>query len=95
LVDRNIRRQSGSTHSLTWFERAVGKVYGLLGAPERLCMATRVAGHALHPALADLPVGAWITGVVSILSLTSPRATQLKLVTSRSRSDWWALSVPF
>jgi hypothetical protein len=39
LVDRNIRRQSGSTHSLTWFERAVGKVYGLLGAPERLCMA--------------------------------------------------------
>lgn len=25
---------------------------------------TRVAGHALHPALADLPVGAWITGVV-------------------------------
>ena len=68
LVDRVIRRLGWLDPLAEVVQRAVGKVYGLLGAPGATLRSalhgTRVAGHALHPALTDLPVGAWITGVV-------------------------------
>ncbi len=72
LVDRNIRRQSGSTHSLTWFERAVGKVYGLLGAPERLCMAPGCAGHMTSCSRRNVPRSAMRDGVLTVLATYSP-----------------------
>ncbi|MGH7721234.1 MAG: Rieske 2Fe-2S domain-containing protein [Candidatus Dormibacteria bacterium] len=69
LVDRIIRRQ-------TWLERvadalqgAVGAVYGALGRPGRglknLMHGTVLLGHPLHPAISDLPIGAWAGGVVA------------------------------
>ena len=68
LVDRVIRRQGWLDPLAAVVQRAVGKVYGILGTPDAAIRSamhgTRIAGHALHPALTDLPVGAWIAGVV-------------------------------
>src|SRR5690242_458512 len=69
LVDRLIRRQ-------TWLDRvgdllqgAVGGVYGALGRPGRalknLMHGTTLLGHPLHPAVTDVPLGAWAVGVVA------------------------------
>jgi len=44
-------------------------VYGALGRPGRalknLMHGTAVLGHPLHPAISDLPIGAWAAGVVA------------------------------
>jgi hypothetical protein len=68
LVDRVIRRQGWLDPLAAVVQRAVGKGYAILGAPGAALRSamhgTRIAGHALHPALTDLPVGAWIAGVV-------------------------------
>jgi hypothetical protein len=68
LVDRVIRRQGWLDPLAAVVQRAVGKGYAILGAPGAALRSamhgTRIAGHALHPALTDLPAGAWIAGVV-------------------------------
>lgn len=69
LVDQIIRRQ-------TWLEKvgdvlqgAVGGFYGALGRPGRslknLMHGTTLLGHPLHPAVTDIPIGAWVVGVVA------------------------------
>lgn len=69
LVDRIIRRQ-------TWLEKvgdalqgAVGAVYRVLGRPgqalKNVLHGTVLLGHPLHPAVSDLPIGAWAAGVVA------------------------------
>jgi nitrite reductase/ring-hydroxylating ferredoxin subunit/uncharacterized membrane protein len=69
LIDQIIRRQ-------TWLEKvgdvlqsAVGGFYGALGRPGRvltnLLHGTTLLGHPLHPAVTDIPVGAWAVGVVA------------------------------
>ena len=45
---------------------AVYRAFGPLGHPLRnLLSGTSVFGHPLHPALTDVPLGAWLTGVVA------------------------------
>ena len=72
LVDRNIRRQTGSTHSLTWFERAIGKVYGLLGAPERYAWHPGCAGDMTSCSRRNVPRSAMRDGVLTVLATYSP-----------------------
>lgn len=49
-------------------QRLVGRLFGALGQPgqslKSLLHGTRT-GHPLHPALTDVPIGAWIGGVVA------------------------------
>lgn len=69
MVDRVLR-------SLPWLDpvgslvqRAVGAVYTSAGTPGRairnLMHGTTLLGHPLHPALSDLPLGAWTVGVIA------------------------------
>jgi nitrite reductase/ring-hydroxylating ferredoxin subunit/uncharacterized membrane protein len=50
-------------------QKAVGGFYGALGAPgkalKNVMHGTTVLGHPLHPALTDLPLGAWTVGVLA------------------------------
>ncbi len=69
LVDRVIRRQGWLEPIADVIEKAIGGVYRLLGRPGAALRSalhgTRILGHPLHPALTDLPVGAWTVGVVA------------------------------
>jgi nitrite reductase/ring-hydroxylating ferredoxin subunit len=69
LVDRVIRRQGWLEKVADAVQGAVGEVYGALGRPGRalknLMHGTSVLGHPLHPAVTDLPTGAWAAGVVA------------------------------
>jgi nitrite reductase/ring-hydroxylating ferredoxin subunit/uncharacterized membrane protein len=69
LLDRVIRRQGWMDGVAEAIQKGVGAVYGGLGAPGRvikdLMHGTRILGHPLHPALTDLPMGAWTVGVVA------------------------------
>jgi nitrite reductase/ring-hydroxylating ferredoxin subunit/uncharacterized membrane protein len=69
LLDRWLRRQG-------WMERwgdaiqgAVGGFYAALGAPGRSLKnamhGTTLLGHPLHPAITDVPIGAWTVAVVA------------------------------
>ncbi|HET9051857.1 MAG TPA: hypothetical protein VFO60_09140, partial [Candidatus Dormibacteraeota bacterium] len=69
FIDRLVDRQG-------WLERAgdalqglVGGVYGALGRPGRalknVMHGTTVLGHPLHPAVTDVPLGAWVVGAVA------------------------------
>jgi nitrite reductase/ring-hydroxylating ferredoxin subunit/uncharacterized membrane protein len=69
LLDRWVRRQG-------WMERwgdaiqgVVGGFYGGLGAPGRALKnamhGTTLLGHPLHPAITDVPIGAWTVAVVA------------------------------
>src|SRR5438477_1428568 len=62
--------------SLTWMDgvgqalqKAVGWFYDGLGAPgktiKNLLHGTNVLGHPLHPAITDVPLGAWTVGVLA------------------------------
>src|SRR5438045_7230201 len=50
---------------------AIGWIFGVLGAPGRwlkdILHGTKLLGHPLHPALTDVPLGAWSAGVVADL----------------------------
>ena len=50
-------------------QKAVGACYGALGTPGKalkdLMHGTKVLGHPLHPAVTDVPIGAWTVGVVA------------------------------
>jgi nitrite reductase/ring-hydroxylating ferredoxin subunit/uncharacterized membrane protein len=68
-VDRVIRRQAWLDRVADLLQRAVGGFYGALGRPGRslknLMHGTTLLGHPLHPAVTDIPVGAWGAGVVA------------------------------
>ncbi|MGH2363590.1 MAG: Rieske 2Fe-2S domain-containing protein [Chloroflexota bacterium] len=69
LVDRVIRKQGWLEPIADGIQKVVGGFYGSLGRPGRalqdLLHGTTLLGHPLHPAVTDIPVGAWIAGVVA------------------------------
>ena len=69
LADRWIRRQGWMEKVADLVQGAVGGVYRGLGRPGRalqdLLHGTRVLHHPLHPAVTDIPIGAWLVGVVA------------------------------
>jgi nitrite reductase/ring-hydroxylating ferredoxin subunit/uncharacterized membrane protein len=72
LLDRVIRKQSWMDGVAEAIQKGVGAIYGVLGGPGRaikdLMHGTKVLGHPLHPALTDLPMGAWAVGVAADLA---------------------------
>ena len=68
-LDRLIRAQAWLDPVAGVVQRAVGGFYEALGSPGRaikdVMHGTKVLGHPLHPALADVPVGAWTLGVLA------------------------------
>ena len=68
-LDRLIRAQAWLDPVAGVVQRAVGGFYEALGSPGRaikdVMHGTKVLGHPLHPALTDVPVGAWTLGVLA------------------------------
>ena len=69
LLDRVIRRQNWMESWGDAIQGGVGAIYSGLGAPGRALKnamhGTTVLGHPLHPAVTDVPIGAWTAGVVA------------------------------
>lgn len=74
-VDRLLRRQRWMDPLGDALQRIVGGLYGALGRPGRRLkdlLHGTFTGHPLHPALTDVPLGAWLVGVVAdYLAITS------------------------
>lgn len=70
-VDGFVRRQQWLDSFADPIQRAIGWVYGVLGRPglllKDLAHGTKPLGHPLHPALTDVPLGAWTVMVVADL----------------------------
>jgi nitrite reductase/ring-hydroxylating ferredoxin subunit/uncharacterized membrane protein len=68
LLDRVLRRQGWMEGWGDAIQGAVGGFYSALGRPGRVLKdamhGTTVLGHPLHPAITDVPLGAWTVGVV-------------------------------
>lgn len=68
LLSRVARSQSWLEPVSDVVQKVVGGFYGALGAPGRalksLLNGTYLLRHPLHPALTDIPIGAWTTGLV-------------------------------
>ncbi len=68
LIDQIIRRQNWMDRPAGLVQKLVGGIYRPLGPLGRglrnLMHGTKPMGHPLHPAITDLPIGAWITAVV-------------------------------
>ncbi|MGH7639652.1 MAG: Rieske 2Fe-2S domain-containing protein [Candidatus Dormibacteria bacterium] len=68
LVDRFIRRQRWLEPLGSWTQAAVKGSYRALGPVgpgiRDLLHGSRGLGHPLHPALTDVPLGAWTAGLV-------------------------------
>jgi nitrite reductase/ring-hydroxylating ferredoxin subunit/uncharacterized membrane protein len=66
-VDRLVRRQNWMDRLAESLQKWIGWIYAHLGRPGRslknLLHGTTVLGHPLHPAITDLPIGAWTVGV--------------------------------
>jgi nitrite reductase/ring-hydroxylating ferredoxin subunit/uncharacterized membrane protein len=69
LIDRVIRRQDWMEGWADAIQGAVGWFFGILGPLGRFLRdvlhGTKILGHPLHPALTDVPLGAWSVGVVA------------------------------
>jgi nitrite reductase/ring-hydroxylating ferredoxin subunit/uncharacterized membrane protein len=69
FVDGLIRRQSWMDGVAEKVQGLVGAAYGALGPRgkqiKNLMHGTAVLGHPLHPAVTDVPIGAWLTGLVA------------------------------
>ena len=69
LLDRMVRRQNWMEGWGDAIQGFVGGVYSSLGAPGRvlknLMHGTIGLGHPLHPAITDVPIGAWTVGVAA------------------------------
>ena len=67
-IDRVIRNQEWMDGWAERIQKIVGGIYGGLGgfgrALKNIFNGTWILRHPLHPALTDIPLGAWITGVV-------------------------------
>jgi nitrite reductase/ring-hydroxylating ferredoxin subunit/uncharacterized membrane protein len=68
-IDRWVRRQSWTEPVSDAIQKCVGGFYGALGPPGRflknLAHGTLILRHPLHPALTDVPLGAWTVGVIA------------------------------
>jgi nitrite reductase/ring-hydroxylating ferredoxin subunit/uncharacterized membrane protein len=67
--DRVLRRQGWLDPVGETIQNIVGGFYDALGAPgksmKNLMHGTNVLGHPLHPAITDVPIGAWTAGVLA------------------------------
>jgi nitrite reductase/ring-hydroxylating ferredoxin subunit/uncharacterized membrane protein len=81
LVDRLIRSQGWLDGFGDVVQRIVGGIYKVLGKPGRLLKSFLHGtwlGHALHPVITDIPVGAWTLALVAdILALTGHLSQQV------------------
>ena len=89
LLDRVLRRQGWMDRVADPVQGLVGGFYGGLGRPGRalknLMHGTTVLGHPLHPAVTDVPLGAWTVGVIAdwlavITGRVSPQVGDIALV---------------
>src|SRR5438094_5487825 len=66
--DRVVRQQAWLDPLGEAVQKAVGVFYDALGAPgksiKNVMHGTNVLGHPLHPAITDVPIGAWTVGVL-------------------------------
>jgi nitrite reductase/ring-hydroxylating ferredoxin subunit/uncharacterized membrane protein len=66
--DRIVRRMGWLDGWGETIQKITGAFYGVLGAPGRTFKdamhGTHVLGHPLHPAITDVPIGAWSVGVL-------------------------------
>lgn len=71
-MDRFIASQTWLEPLGEFIQKIVGGFYGALGGPGRalkdLAHGTRPLGHPLHPALTDVPLGAWTAAVLADLA---------------------------
>jgi len=69
LIGRVVRRQSWLDPVSDFVEKLVNNSYRVLGAPgavlRNLMHGTLLLRHPLHPAVTDVPVGAWTVGVIA------------------------------
>ena len=69
VLDRVLRRQSWMDGTAEALQAWVGAAYGAMGRPGRTLKnamhGTTVLGHPLHPAITDVPLGAWTVAVVA------------------------------
>ncbi len=69
LLNRTIRGQPWLDPVAEAVQKAVGAFYDALGSPGRsiknVMHGTTVLGHPMHPALSDVPIGAWTAGVLA------------------------------
>jgi nitrite reductase/ring-hydroxylating ferredoxin subunit/uncharacterized membrane protein len=69
LLDRLVRSQGWLDPTAEVIQKAVGAFYDALGSPGKslrnLMHGTTLLGHPLHPALSDVPIGAWTLGVLA------------------------------
>jgi len=67
--DRVVRQQAWLDPLGEAVQKAVGVFYDALGAPgksiKNVMHGTNVLGHPLHPAITDVPIGAWSVGVLA------------------------------
>ena len=68
MVDRILRKQDWMDPVADLIQKVTGAIYGALGPVgsglKDLMHGTKPLGHPLHPALTDMPLGAWTVGVV-------------------------------
>ena len=69
MLDRAVRSQAWLDPVAVSIQKAVGAAYEALGPPgqsiKNVMHGTTALGHPLHPALTDVPVGAWTVGVLA------------------------------
>ena len=77
-VDGFVRKQQWLDSFADPIQKAIGWCYGVLGRPgvllKDLAHGTKPLGHPLHPALTDVPLGAWTVMVVADLLALYTRA---------------------
>lgn len=70
-TDRFVEGQGWLEPVGDWIQGVVGGTYSALGRPGRLLKdlahGTRLLGHPLHPAITDVPLGAWTVAVAAYL----------------------------
>src|SRR5438067_9586645 len=69
FIDPMIRRQNWTDPVAEALQKAVGAAYAAMGSPGRILKnaahGTLILKHPLHPALTDVPLGAWTVGVIA------------------------------
>ena len=67
--DRVVRGQGWLDPMAEAIQRPIGAFYGALGTPGRVIKdalhGTTILGHPLHPAVTDVPIGAWTVGLLA------------------------------
>lgn len=67
-LDRLVGTQGWLEKPADLLQKLVGGFYRVLGGPGRTLKSfangTLILGHPAHPAISDVPVGAWLTGVI-------------------------------